>query len=264
MTIRQQTAFNFFVSKGYLPSGAAAIVGNLSQESGNNLDSKFRLQTDHGSQGIAQWRLDRLTRLEKFAVDSQMDVTDLTTQMFYLIDELSKIYPALNSMLKAGGRSVANLTANFMAVFERPSAQFAGLDNRIKQASLVLAASEASKPPVSPPEVIPAGAVVLGGGGAAAYSWHLGLNGILTVSLITLTAAAVLVFLFYLSRRLTSPYAVNAPVTAPHPAAELHQAIGDFKDASSRLDAAEAVLLADRQTTEDLLAQVKAIKGTAK
>jgi hypothetical protein len=40
---------------------------------------------------MAKWRLDGLTRLEKFAEDNQLSVTDLMTQMLYLIWELEHV-----------------------------------------------------------------------------------------------------------------------------------------------------------------------------
>lgn len=269
MTTRQQTAFNFFLAKGYVREGAAAIVGNLSQESGVNLTSAYTLKTDHGSQGVAQWRLDRLTNLEKFAEANHMNVVDLTTQMLFIIDELTKIYPALNAQLRSGGRSVANLTANFMQIFERPSAQYADLPNRIEQAKRVIASAQTPPghdgPIVTVPEAVGTGAVATAGAGGAAYAWSNSFSGPLTAALVIFACAALLLLVFYINKRFAKTGAVYAiPMHELGTKDELQAAIDEFKVAGQRLDAAQAVLLIERRSSDDLLLQVKELKAHQK
>ena len=55
---RPTQAYNYFISKGLTPEQAAAVVGNLQQESGQNLDPTSRNDAggNLGAEGIAQWR----------------------------------------------------------------------------------------------------------------------------------------------------------------------------------------------------------------
>lgn len=138
VTARQKTARDYFIAQGYCPAGACAIVGNLVQESGTNLASAYAPigERDHGSVGIAQWRLDRKTALEMFGGAT---VQTLETQCAFLVHELKTGYPELEIQLHDLKRSVENLTANFCFVFERPNRKLAGLDTRINAAKLLLA-----------------------------------------------------------------------------------------------------------------------------
>ena len=166
MTIRQQKAFAVFVREGYSREGAAAIVGNLSQESGENLDSTVeRVRADNGSGGIAEWRLERKANLYLFASRMGTNVNDLEVQCLFVIHELESgddgrnraQYEWLNyQLINSSGRTIENLTANFCAAYERPNTQAANLDNRIAQAKRVL--RESSLPqipsPTRPPTMI--------------------------------------------------------------------------------------------------------------
>ena len=88
MTLRQQQALAVF-RRRYPLISAAAIVGNLSGESGRNLDSTVeRPHADHGSGGIAEWRLGRKANLCAFAQGLGKPVTDLETQCLFLMHEL--------------------------------------------------------------------------------------------------------------------------------------------------------------------------------
>jgi hypothetical protein len=153
-TARQTQAFQFFCSQGYSSNGSAAIVGNLTQESGVNLDSTiYRAHPDHGSGGIAEWRLDRLTNLIHFGGDK---VGDLDVQCSFLIHELTTEpqYAALNIELHDPHRSVQNLTENFCWVFERPNARLANISRRIAVAKSLVNTT----PPIAPHVAVVAGA----------------------------------------------------------------------------------------------------------
>jgi hypothetical protein len=263
----------FLVSKGYcykdqdgrlVVDGSAAIVGNLSQESGNQLDATVhRRVADHGSGGIAEWRLDRLTRLEKFAEDNQLNVADLATQLSYLIWELENIYPSLNASLKAGGRSIANMTANFMQVFERPAAQYANLDNRIKQANICTVAFAADLATKKPPlgEVIGAGGTAVGGVIGAGAAYGAGLHEAVAAGLLTLAVAAFLVLGFYLLRRANHQSVVIAAPPGDYATAltDLRMAVAEMRASRSKVEAAAAVLIADRAEGDKLLEEIKSL-----
>jgi len=154
MTERQQTAFKLFRAAGYSPDGAAALIGNFSQESGVNLRSGYTVKTDHGSQGIAQWRLDRLTHLEEFCEARGLHSGTLAAQVQFAIYELGTEYTTLDALLRKGG-DLDLLTMMICNKYERPAKQFANIPNRIKQARITLNESKA------------AGAVVATGGLAA-------------------------------------------------------------------------------------------------
>ncbi|MDQ6868198.1 MAG: phage tail tip lysozyme [Pseudomonadota bacterium] len=140
MTVRQQQALAVFTGRYPLIS-AAAIVGNLSGESGKYLDSTVeRPHADHGSGGIAEWRLGRKANLYAFAQGQGKPVTDLETQCLFLMHELDgPEYALLNAQLtKPGNRSIENLTANFCQIFERPNMALAHVDNRVANAKAVM------------------------------------------------------------------------------------------------------------------------------
>jgi hypothetical protein len=112
MTVRQQQAMAVLRRKYPLIS-AAAIVGNLSAESGRNLDSTVeRPHADHGSGGIAEWRLGRKANLYAFAQGLGKPVTDLETQCLFLMHELDgPEFAVLNAQLTkpATGQSKISL-----------------------------------------------------------------------------------------------------------------------------------------------------------
>jgi len=162
------------ITNGYAVNGSAAIVGNLSQEVGPHLPTRFTLVTDHGSQGLAQWRLSRLVELENWAEQKNLPVTDMKTQMGFLFFELERDYPALNKMLKEGTRPIANLTADFMLWFERPNKdpQINRLDKRIDWANkcaLAFKRDKMKEPTMTDDQIV--GIPTLGGTAAIGASW---------------------------------------------------------------------------------------------
>jgi hypothetical protein len=149
-TARQIQAASMLIAQGYTAEGAAAIVGNLSQESGRNLPSAFRTGSlDHGSQGLPQWRLERLTAYENYVKTLHPRETgsaiwqwygNLALQINYIAIELGKDYPALNRRLRTAGESVDTLTEDVCWQYERPSKVAANLANRKAQAEEVYTA----------------------------------------------------------------------------------------------------------------------------
>ena len=74
------------MKKGYSPVQAAAITGNIQQESGfdpNNLNQK------EGAFGLLQWRGDRLTGLKNFASATGRSPSDPTAQLDYIGAEMA-------------------------------------------------------------------------------------------------------------------------------------------------------------------------------
>lgn len=83
-------ARSFFESRGYSAEQAAAIVGNLMQESYSDLRTGAAgdPSVPGGSHGIAQWNRDRLDNLKAFAVKQGKPWTDFNTQLAFVDNEL--------------------------------------------------------------------------------------------------------------------------------------------------------------------------------
>lgn len=119
MVERQMRAFRQLVAAGYSKEGAAALLGNAIQESGPDLVSGYQKNTDHGSQGIFQWRFSRLHELNKFCEERGLHSGTLDAQIKFAIYELGKDYPRLDRELRQGG-DVADLTSTVCWEYERP------------------------------------------------------------------------------------------------------------------------------------------------
>lgn len=103
LSFAQSFAYSYFRSKGYSDSSARALMGNIMGESGFNPN----ILGDNGhSFGIAQWRGDRRTALEKFARERNMPLNSLLTQLEFMMSEQGeshKISPeVLNSLSTLG------------------------------------------------------------------------------------------------------------------------------------------------------------------
>ena len=171
-------AYNHFISVGFIENGAGAAVGNFCQESGEFLiATMFRAHPDYSggvpdalkSGGIAEWLGDRKTAYIAFAGRAETRLglakgsllNDLGTQCDFVVYELqtNASYATLYQQLTSGTRSIPNLTANFMMVYERPKlGPTANLDNRIEHAQAVVAKArllKATPEPQQEPEHTP-------------------------------------------------------------------------------------------------------------
>lgn len=125
--------------EGWSRVGACAVTGNGTQENLCKPVTTGRL--DHGSNGILQWRLDRLTGqggMQPWCMRNFGTWTTLEAQAAFTLYETARDYPGLDAALREGKRSIENLTANFQDIFERPNKAYAHLDNRIKHAKNTL------------------------------------------------------------------------------------------------------------------------------
>jgi hypothetical protein len=143
---RQAEFGRWFIAAGYPLVSAAAIVGNATQE--NMCLPTTTGPKDHGSDGALQWRAERLVELQ--AVPNW---DTLKAQAAFTIHELKRDYKALEADLRAGTKSLATLTANFVDVFERPSIEGRVLDTRIKYAGDAMGILQSARPqiPAQPP-----------------------------------------------------------------------------------------------------------------
>jgi TP901 family phage tail tape measure protein len=113
-----QSAIKHFMERGLSQAGAAAIAGNVSQESSFNPNALG----DHGTaHGAAQWRGTRWNELRSFAIGKGTASDNLSTQYDFILHELQRDYPSLFARLKAGNEDVDVLTRDFMNIFERPN-----------------------------------------------------------------------------------------------------------------------------------------------
>lgn len=115
-SISQAEALKYFTDRGLTPEQAAGIVGNLMQES--------RLKSDAWNEkerafGIAQWRNERLDGLKMFAAARGKDISDIQTQMDYILHELKTTESTAGQKLMQSS-SASEAAFNFGKYYERP------------------------------------------------------------------------------------------------------------------------------------------------
>lgn len=156
--------------KGLPLVSASAIAGNASQE--NLVRPVTTGPKDHGSDGVLQWRLDRLDGprgLKGWSESLGLDWQTLKTQAAFTLWELGNDprYAVLLKDLHDGKKKIETLTANFCWIYERPNKAHAHLDKRISHArSIYLILAKERKIPL--PNKIGAGAAVVVGTAATA------------------------------------------------------------------------------------------------
>lgn len=113
---RAGMAMSYFQSQGYTKEQAAGIVGNLIAES--KLDPNVAPGDNGTAHGIAQWRGERLTRLQRFANSQGKDWKDFGTQLAFVDMELKNHETGAYAALK-NAKTVDEATAAFIG-YERP------------------------------------------------------------------------------------------------------------------------------------------------
>lgn len=135
--------WNYLISAGISPNGAAGIMGNLRAESGlrsNNLqdsyeylgsDTEYTNKVDNGSYanfskdragyGLAQWTDGgRKANLLKAAKSAGTSISDINMQMDFLMSELGTNYPNLLSLAQSKSSSIKDVSDEMLFDFERP------------------------------------------------------------------------------------------------------------------------------------------------
>lgn len=168
VTPRQIKCRSMLEVLGYSRSGASALTGNFCREVGPNLPTAFRTAgLDHGSNGLAQWRLGRLDAYKAYVQSQKPELVQaaaatgqkvddafwpwygrLDFQTQFVAIELAKDYPALDHKLRMGG-DVAALTADVCWQYERPSKLLSGIAERIDYAKAVAADTSEGVNPVT-------------------------------------------------------------------------------------------------------------------
>jgi len=117
--VNPNTIIEFFVGKGLTSPQAAGIAGNIKTESAGTWQTGV-IGDGGTSMGLAQWHKSRLLRLNQFARDKKLTVTDPTAQLEYLWYELqNKENKAYRKLLDTD--TPENAAISFMVNFERPS-----------------------------------------------------------------------------------------------------------------------------------------------
>lgn len=131
-----QYAYQKLISMGLTPTAAAAVVGNLMQESYGDLDPTT--ENSIGAFGIAQWYQDRRTNLENYASEHGVPPTDFDIQLEFLVLELKERgeFDKINQMT-----SLEEATSYFCWDFEAPGEDEANLTGRIGNAQMVATGS---------------------------------------------------------------------------------------------------------------------------
>lgn len=101
-----QAIYQGLLARGFSQPQAAALAGNIQQESSFNPTASNKLS---GAQGLLQWRQSRLAGLNDYAQASGRDPSDAGTQLDYLVNEMTGP-EAKNAaaFLKAGDVQTAN------------------------------------------------------------------------------------------------------------------------------------------------------------
>jgi hypothetical protein len=142
-------AFDFFVRKGLSDFQAAAIVGNLQQESRLNPKAVSPPDPTEPSRGIAQWQPPGWRALQAFAAQAGRDPWALDVQLDFLWHQLeSESYLGLEQLRAA--TTIEDATVVFQNSFERCKPELCATSKRIEYARAALFAYPALKPP--PPQ----------------------------------------------------------------------------------------------------------------
>ena len=150
----QEKAFHYLVSKGMTAVGAAAIIGNLAEESfgvnprivqayGSHPTTYSDTIPDwaigHSGYGIAQWTsAGRQQGLIDAATKAGKAQGDLSVQLDYLWTEATTTYKSTLDKIKSA-TNISDATKAWMLGFESPDPAQARFDIRLQDAQAVLA-----------------------------------------------------------------------------------------------------------------------------
>lgn len=117
MVPNSQPTFAFFVAKGLSPIAAAAIAGNLEQESG--IDPGSLQRASGPGRGIAQWTVNqRWAQLVAYSVSRNRDPWSLNAQLEFVWYELAAV-PAFGLTELRAASDLPNAVRAFQNRYER-------------------------------------------------------------------------------------------------------------------------------------------------
>ena len=113
----REKIYKMLRNKGYSPEAAIGILANIEAESSyrTNVES----YDGEGSIGICQWTYGRRTNLENYARSKGKPVSDLETQVEYLIRELEGPYKSVNDLKNTNDYGL--MAERFCRDFEVPA-----------------------------------------------------------------------------------------------------------------------------------------------
>ena len=120
-TQRQAQGMEYFTSQGWSRVQAAALIGNLTYESGGQLDPTAVQQGGGLGRGIAQWSVnERWVELLDYAKTNNIDPMDLATQYAFVNYELTHGEKAAGDALR-NATDLATANSIVISKYERPS-----------------------------------------------------------------------------------------------------------------------------------------------
>ncbi len=127
----------FFINKGESPLVAAAIAGNVSQESTYNPTA----ENSSGAYGLFQFLGDRRDAMTAYAKGSNRDASDITAQLEYAWDEMNRPGTLENQALQEmrNAKTPEEAAVIFRKLFERPGEEEANDGARAAEAQRVYA-----------------------------------------------------------------------------------------------------------------------------
>ena len=113
----REKIYKMLRNKGYSPEAAIGILANIEAES--SYRTNVLSYDGEGSIGICQWTYGRRTNLENFARKKGKPVSDLETQVEYLITELEGPYKGVNALKNTNDYGL--MAEKFCRDFEVPA-----------------------------------------------------------------------------------------------------------------------------------------------
>lgn len=193
--------------KGWPLVSASASVGNATQESACLPVNPSK----DGSNGLYQWRGLRLSDLQSYARQRNLDWQLMETQAAFHMVEMQRDYATLYADLLAGTKSLETLTADICDIYERPAAQYANLNNRILAAKATYGMITIVPPPIPPPE--PSNPVPVSPSTSKGTSKMGSLLSFLFARLNEKSTVAGLVSAFFAAIHFTAPQVLQADLT---------------------------------------------------
>ena len=136
---------------GLSDAKAAAVMGNLSQESGFQTDATSSDGND--SFGIAQWTFGRKDALRELADSLGSSMGDINVQLQHFDNEISEggsRHQAWLNLVNSDSSDVDSLTTQWCSDFEGPDPQYANYSNRIGEAYRYQQALGGGQTPINP------------------------------------------------------------------------------------------------------------------
>ncbi|VTZ24348.1 hypothetical protein MPC4_80131 [Methylocella tundrae] len=229
---------------------ASAGTGNSTQE--NECLPVTTGPKDHGSDGLFQWREERLAEMQSWCTAHFGDWKTIKAQAAFFLKELRDgdaggvKYDALYRDLLAGKKSLATLTTNINRFYERSADDEATNNKRIKYATDALNAMGVVKP--APPVVHSAAPAIVAGAAAGAGLLSHIVHGAAWIGIAVLAVAIIA--------------AIAAAATALRQAktvSTLDSAVADLKAKALAVEAAKATTIASISAEETKVAAAKAV-----